>query len=185
MARDHQPRRLQLTAGAVALAIALQAGAAIGGATIASLDGPEIVSTAAAITMGPPQCYVPTIREQKDNFAWAGSGTYRLHGWLYSDTAYVPGQCLYRQWHYGEDSRNCDGCALKTVTTQTVRGKYWVCGNLNYDSTLTQWNVAQTFLTPGVWENYVSGLQECAKQASLTGHQDKAGVFSYDYYLSY
>jgi hypothetical protein len=87
--------------------------------------------------------------------------------------------------HYREDSRNCDGCALKPVSTQIVHGKYWVCGTLKYDSTITQWNYAITTLTPGVWENYMNGAFGCSAQASLAGHQDKAGVFSYDYYLNY
>lgn len=174
----------RVVATALALTIALQAGIALGGPTISSIGGPPVIGPALAALNGPPGCTVATFRTQKDNFAWAGSNAYRLHGWLFYDEAYFVSDlesCLWRQWHYGEDSRNCDGCAFKAVSTQTVHGKYWVCGPLLYDSTLTQFNVALTTLTPGVWENYGG----CGPQASLSGHQDKAGVFSYDYFLNY
>ena len=179
-------RRLTRVVGtALALTITLQAGITLGGPRISPLGGPSVIESALALT-GPPGCAEPTTRSQKDNFAWAGSNAYRLHGWLFYDQAQrllvEEGPCLWRQWHYGEDSRNCDGCAFKAVSTQTVHGKYWVCGTLRYDSTITQFNVALTTLTPGAWENY--GLL-CGVQASLSGHQDKMGVFSYDYFLNY
>ena len=168
---------------ALALAIALQAGIALGGPRISSLGGPSVIGPALALT-GPPGCPFTTTRHEKDNFAWAGNNAFRLHGWLFYDEA-LTAFCKWDQWHYGEDSRNCDGCAFKAVSTQTVHGKYWVCGTLRYDSTITQFNVSLTTLTPGVWENYLAGLFACGPQGSLSGHQDKTGVFSYDYFLNY
>jgi hypothetical protein len=188
LARRSPMSRMRTKLLAALAAVILQTTVAIGVPILSSPGTSTGVPVAAAATCPAGYETGPT-RHQKDNFAWVGSNTYRLHGWLFYNQCTHYGCNLYRicrtvaarDWHSGEDSRACDGCAYKSVSAQRLHLRYWDCGDLGYDAALTHFNVSLTNLSPGIWEDDYG----CGAQGDLSGHQERSGIFSYDYYLNY